>query len=187
MKTEIYCDNCREVTEHVSVKENLYRCSICGTHVHLTPEKEVELKAILSEEDITKIGTVKLPEGEEIVKGDELIVDLEGEGKLGRVTAIQLKNGTTVEFAKAREARAIWLKEVGEVYVKFSLHKRAVTTPYKALFDGETEFAIGEEIEINGKRYLIKRIKLIDGRLLKKDGERAVAKDIKRVYATYTP
>lgn len=187
MKTEIYCDNCKEFTEHESVKENLYRCSICGTHVQLIPEKEVELKAILSEEDITKIGTVKLPEGEEIIKGNELIVDLEGESRLGRVTAIQLKNGTTVEFAKARDARAIWLKEVGEVYVKFSLHKRAVTSSYKALFDGETEFAVGEEIEVEGKRYVIKRIKLIDGRLLKKDGEKAIAKDIKRVYATYSP
>lgn len=187
MRTEIYCDTCKEETEHENVRENLYRCSVCGTHTQLTPEKEIELKAIFSEEDRTKIGSIKVPESEELVKGDELIVDLEGESRLGRITAIQLKDGKVVEFAKAKNSSVVWLKEVGEVYVRFSLHKKSVTSPYKILFNGETEFVIGEEIEVEGKRYVIKRIKLIDGRLLKKDGEKAVAKDIKRVYATYSP
>ncbi|MDI9610964.1 MAG: HVO_0476 family zinc finger protein [Archaeoglobales archaeon] len=187
MKTEIYCETCKEFTEHEGIKKELYRCSVCGTHVHLMPEKEVELKAIFSKEDLTKIGSVKLPEEEEIIKGSELIVDLEGESRLGRITAIQLKDGKVVEFAKAKDSVAIWLKEVGEVYVKFSLHKKAITSSYKILFDGETEFAVGEEIEIEGKRYLIRRIKHIDGRLLRHEGEKAIAKEIKRVYATYSP
>lgn len=186
MKLEIYCDTCNEITEHEMIKEALFRCLVCGTHTQLTRKREVEIKAILSEEAITKIGTLKLSEEEELIKGNEFVVDLEGESKLGRITAIQLKDGRVVEFAKAKDSKAVWLKEVGEVYVKFSLHKKAVTSSRKILFDGETEFSVGEEIEIDGKKYVIKRIKLIDGKLLKKDGERAVAKDIKRIYATYS-
>ncbi|MEM2727250.1 MAG: HVO_0476 family zinc finger protein [Archaeoglobaceae archaeon] len=186
MKTEIYCDNCKEVTEHEKVKGDSYRCLICGVYTQLTPEKEIELKAIFSKEDQTRIGSIKVLESEELVKGNELIVDFEGESRLGRITAIQLRDGRVVEFAKAKDSVAIWLKEVGEVYVKFSLHKKAVTSPYKILFDGETEFSVGEEIEVEGKRYVIRRIKLVDGRLLKRDGDKAVAKEIKRVYATYT-
>ncbi len=187
MRAEIYCDNCGELTEHEMVKGSLYRCLICGTHVHQVPEKEVELKAIFSRDKETVIGTVKLSEGEELVKGSELVVDFGAESRLGRITAIQLKDGRTVEFARAKDAQAVWLKETGEVYVKFSLHKRSVTTPYKVLFDGETEFMVGEEIEFDGRKFVITRIKLIDGRLLRREGEKAVAKDIKRVYATYSP
>lgn len=186
MKTELYCDNCKEFTEHRNVKDNLYRCSICGSHVHLAPKKEIEIKAILSEEEKTRIGMIKLPEDEELVKGNELIVDLEGESKLGRVTAIQLKDGKVVEFARAKDSVAVWLKEVGEVHVKFSLHKRAVTSSCKIVFEGETELAVGEEIEIEGKKYVITRIKLIDGKTLIREGEKAIAKNIKRVYATYS-
>jgi uncharacterized Zn finger protein len=187
MRSEIYCDTCKEITEHEVVKENLYRCLVCGTHAYLTPEREIELKAIFSEDKETKIGTLKIPEEEDLIKGSEFIVDLKGESRLGRITAIQLKDGRTVEFAKAKDSKAVWLKDVGEVYVKFSLHKRSVTTPYKVLFDGETEFSVGEEIEFDGKKFVITRIKLIDGRLLKREGDKAAAKDIKRVYATYSP
>jgi len=187
VRVEIYCDNCRELTEHEIVKSGLYKCLICGTHVHQVPEKEVELKAIFSRDRETVIGTVKLSEGEELVKGSELVVDFGAESRLGRITAIQLKDGRTVEFARAKDAQAVWLKETGEVYVKFSLHKRSVTTPYKVLFDGETEFMVGEEIEFDGRKFVITRIKLIDGRVLRREGEKAFAKDIKRVYATYSP
>ncbi|MCS7130073.1 MAG: hypothetical protein NZ872_01485 [Archaeoglobaceae archaeon] len=187
MKAELYCDNCKDFTEHVNIKDRVFRCSLCGTHVHLMPRKELKIRAIFSEEDRTRIGSIKVFEDEELFKGNELVVDFENESRVGRITAIQLRDGRIVEFARAKDSVAVWLKEVGEVYVKFSLHKKAVTSSYKILFDGETEFKINEEIEIEGKRYVIKRIKLIDGRLLKKEGEKAIAKDIKRIYATYSP
>jgi len=187
LNMELYCDSCKEVTKHELVKQNLYRCSICGTHTRFSPPKEVEIKAILSSDEKTEIGKVKVSEEDEIVKGSEMIVDLKEESKVGKVTAIQLKDGRMVEFSKARDTYSIWLRNVGEVSVKFSLHKRAVTTPYKMVFDGETEFVVGEVINIEGKKYRIHRIKLLDGGLLKREGEKALAKDIKRIYATYTP
>ena len=79
----------------------------------------------------------------------------------------------------------MWLRDVGEVFVKISLHKGAITTPYKLLVSGDTEFEVGEVLEINGKRFRIERMKLINGRLLKKEGDRAEAKEIRRIYAMY--
>ncbi|MEM4523788.1 MAG: HVO_0476 family zinc finger protein, partial [Archaeoglobaceae archaeon] len=184
---ELYCDTCKKVTRHEFVKKNLYRCSLCNTHVNFLPPKEIEIKAILSSDDKTEIGKIKIAEDEIITKDSEIIVDLENESKIGRITALQLKDGRIVEFSKAKDVYSVWLRNVGEVSVKFSLHKRAVTSSYKLPFDGETEFIVGEIINIEGKRYRIHRIKLLDGRLLRKEGERAMAKDIKRVYATYTP
>uniref|UniRef100_A0A7J2TJI3 Archaeal Zn-finger protein n=1 Tax=Archaeoglobus fulgidus TaxID=2234 RepID=A0A7J2TJI3_ARCFL len=184
---ELYCDGCKDVTRHEVVKPNLYRCSICGTHTHFSPPKEVEIKAIFSSGEKTEIGKIKVPENEEMAKGSEIIVDFEDGSRLGRITAIQLKDGRMVEFSRAKDVYSVWLRNVGEVLVKFSLHKRAVTTPYKMLFDGETEFRVGELINIEGKKYRIHRIKLLDGGLLKREGEAALAKDIKRIYATYTP
>ncbi|MEM0503480.1 MAG: HVO_0476 family zinc finger protein [Archaeoglobaceae archaeon] len=184
---EIYCDTCKEVTKHEFVKEGLYRCSLCGTHSQITSKKNLEIKAIFSTGSETEIGKIVVGEDEEMAKDVEMIVDLESGNKIGRITAIQLKDGRIVEFSKAKDAYAVWFRNVGEVYVKFSLHKRSVTTSYKALFDGETEFIVGETIEVEKKRFRIHRIKLLDGKVLRREGERALAKDIKRIYATYTP
>ncbi|MEM1578461.1 MAG: HVO_0476 family zinc finger protein [Archaeoglobaceae archaeon] len=187
MKAEIFCDTCKEKTEHRMIKETLYRCMRCGTHTTVFPEKEVEIKAILSRDSETRVGSVRIPDREELVKGEEIIVDIENESRIGKITAIQLKDGRISEFGIAKDTSAVWLKEVGEVYVKFSLHKRSVTTSRKLLFDGETEFKVGERISVDGKNFTITRIKLNDGRILRKEGEKAIVKDIKRVYATYTP
>ncbi|MEM2071070.1 MAG: HVO_0476 family zinc finger protein, partial [Archaeoglobaceae archaeon] len=65
------------------------------------------------------------------------------------------------------------------------LHKRSVTTPVKIIVDGDTEFEVGETIEIEGKKFRISRIKLIKGDILRKAGSRAKAKEIRRVYAKY--
>ncbi|MCS7119222.1 MAG: HVO_0476 family zinc finger protein [Archaeoglobaceae archaeon] len=184
---ELYCDCCKGVTKHEVVKKNLYRCSVCGTHINFTPKREVEIEAIFSSGSETEIGKIRMAEDEEIFRDSELVVDFEKESKIGRVTALQLKDGRISDFSKAKNVYAVWLRNVGEVTIKFSLHKRTVTTPYKMKFDGETEFVVGEIIELKKKKYRIHRIKLLNGGLLKKEGERALAKDIKRVYATYTP
>ncbi len=83
------------------------------------------------------------------------------------------------------EIETIWLRDVGEVEVRMSLHKRSVTTPYKMVVDGETEFEVGEVIFVDGKRFRIHRIKLLTGGVLRREGKRARARDIRRIYAKY--
>ncbi len=181
----IYCDTCKEETLHEVVREdkNLYKCSICGTHTVYHPERELKIRAIVSTGAKSVKGFVKVRESEVIRKGDEYIVDTVEGHKIGEVTSIELPDGRRVEICEASKASTIWLRDVGEVTVKFSLHKRAVTTPYKMVTDGETEFEVGEVLNIDGKMFRIHRIKLIDGGVLRRG--KAKAKEIKRIYAKY--
>ena len=173
MRRYIYCDTCKEETEHELIREdkNLYRCIECNTFVQFEPEKEIKIRAIISSGEVSEKGSVLLKQHDLIEKGDELIVETDEGYKIGEVTSIEVE-GKRVERCEADKASTIWLKNVGEVVVKMSLHKRAITTPYKIKISGDTEFRVGEELEINGKIFY-------------KFGDVDKAKEIKRVYAMF--
>ncbi len=183
----IYCDTCGEETLHELIREekHLYRCTECGTFTTHLLRKEVEVRAIISSGAESVRGSIKAYEGDELEKGDEYIVETEEGHKIGEITSIELKNGKRAESGKVGEIETVWLRDVGEVEVRMSLHKRSVTTPYKMVVDGETEFEVGEVLYINGKRFRIHRIKLISGGVLRGEGKRARAREIRRIYAKY--
>ncbi|MET1124997.1 MAG: HVO_0476 family zinc finger protein [Archaeoglobaceae archaeon] len=187
MRQYIYCDACKEETLHELVREEkkLYRCTVCGTHTVYSAPRELELRAVISRGSRSEVGRLRVRVGELIRKGEEYIVETDDGHRIGEVTSIELKKGVRSEAAVAEDVATVWLRDVGEVIVKFSLHKRSVTTPYKMLVDGETEFEVGEVLEIDGKKFRVHRIKLKEGGVLRKVGSRARARDIKRVYAKY--
>ncbi len=187
IKEYIYCDTCKEETLHelVRAEKNLYRCTECGSYTTFRPRKEVEIRAIISSGPVSEKGVLKAFEGDRIEKGDEYIVDTAEGHKIGEVTSLELKNGRRAESADVEEIETVWLRDVGEVELRMSLHKRSVTTPFKMLVDGEAEFEVGESIIVEGRRYRIHRIKLINGGVLRREGSRARARDIRRVYAKY--
>ncbi len=187
MKVVEYCDVCDDETEHEVVREDkhLYRCRVCGSVRQITPEREVSVKAIVSTSGESEVGRVRVKESEVFRIGEEIVVEVGDEVKVGEIRAIELRDGKRVEFAIAKDVYALWLRNVGEVDVKFSLHKGAVTTPYKMRTTGETEFEIGERINIDNYVFRITRIKRLDGKLLKRRGEKAKAKEIKRIYAMF--
>ncbi len=187
MSYYFYCDCCGEETRHELIRrdKNLYRCTRCGMVSQHLPEREITVKAIISSGPVSEVGRVNLKESDIVKIGDELVVETDEGFKIGEVKAIELKNRKRVGIASAVDVDTIWLRNVGEVEVKFSLHKKAVTTPYKMTTSGETEFRIGETIRIENLLFRITRMKLIDGRLLKRIGDSAKAKEIKRVYAIF--
>ncbi|WP_202319290.1 HVO_0476 family zinc finger protein [Archaeoglobus neptunius] len=187
MREYIYCDTCKEETLHelVRAERNLYRCTECGSYTTYTPRKEIELRAIISSGPESVRGTVRVRKGDRIEKGEEYIVDTDRGHKIGEITSIELKNGQRVESSDVEKIETLWLRDVGEVELRMSLHKRSVTTPFKMVVDGEAEFEVGETLVVNGRRYRIHRIKLINGGVLRKEGSRARARDIRRVYAKY--
>ena len=185
MKEYIYCDTCKEETLHELIRGEKYRCMQCGSFTVYHPKREVEIRAIISSGAESARGTIKAFEGEKLEKGDEYIVETEIGHKIGEITSIELKNGSRVESGTVGEIETIWLRDVGEVEVRMSLHKRSVTTPYKMVVDGETEFEVGEVIFVDGKRFRIHRIKLLTGGVLRREGKRARARDIRRIYAKY--
>jgi uncharacterized Zn finger protein len=188
MKVYIYCDSCKEETEHILIRQDkhLYKCKECGSVTQYLPEKEFDVKAIISSGATSEVGKVRLKESDIVKIGDEVIVETDEGFKVGEVTAIELRDRKRrVQIADAKDIYAVWLRNVSEVDVKFSLHKGPVTTPYKLKTSGETEFEVGEKINIDGLLFRITRIKTIDGRLLRKERDKAKAKEIKRIYAMF--
>ncbi len=187
MRRFIYCDTCKDETEHEPIREDkgLYRCTECGTVTRYLPEKEVTIKAVISTGGVSRVGRIVLKETDSVEVGDELVVETEEGYRVGEVTAIDLKSGKRTEFAEVGSIATVWLRDVSEVIVKFSLHKGAITTPYKMVTSGNTEFEVGERITIDNLRFRITRMKLINGKLLKRTGEKAKAKEIKRIYAMF--
>ncbi len=187
MKIEIYCDSCKEevVHEQITPSKNLFRCENCGSVIEVTPVKKVEIRAIISMDDISEKGKVDLPRSEIIQKGQEIVVETDIGYRIGEITSIELENGKRVEIASAEDVKTLWLRDVGEVKVRISLHKGSVTTPYEIFTSGEAEFSVGEILPVEGRNYRITRIKLINGGLLKKNGRSAKAKEIKRIYARF--
>jgi len=187
MKQYFYCDTCKDDTEHEPIRpeKHLYRCTECGTVSQHIPEKEIRVRAVISSGATSEVGSITLKESDVVEAGDEVIVDTEEGFKLGEVTSIELKNGKRSEFGEAKDIETVWLRDVGEVEVKMSLHKGAITTPYKFVTSGETEFTVNEQLDIDGAVYRITRIKLINGKLLKRHGAKAKAKEIRRIYAMF--
>ncbi len=183
----LYCETCKDETEHelIRAEKNLYRCRECGTVLQYIPEESVKVKAIISSGAESEVGTVLLRKSDFVEEGNELVVEVEEGFKIGEVTSLELSSGKRGVKGRVRDLRAIWLRDIGEVIVRLSLHRRAVTTPYRLSTPGETEFEIGEVLNINGRKFRITKMKLLNGRLLKRHGDKAKAKEIKRVYAMY--
>ena len=187
MKQFFYCEICGEETPHRLIREktHLYMCEECGNYANFPPEKEIVVNAIISFEGESERGKVRLKESEEIEKGDEFIVETDSGFRIGEVTSIELLNDKRSEIANAKQIKTIWLRDTGEVGVRISLHKRAITTPVTIYVPGETEFAVGEELEFGNKRYRITKIKVREGKVLDKKGDSIKAKNIRRVYAKF--
>ncbi len=169
----------------IKEKSHLYRCKECGNYANFPPGKEISCRAIISFEGESERGEVKLKEGEMVEKGDELVVETESGFRIGEVTSLELKNGKRSDLATAEEVETVWLRDVGEVAVRISLHKRAVTTPITIYMPGESELRVGEELEIGNKRFRVSKIKTRDGRVVDRQNDSVMAKDIKRVYAKF--
>ena len=187
MKQYFYCEVCKEETPHklIRAKTHLYKCEECGNYANFPPEKEILVNAIISFEGESEKGKVRLKESERVEKGEEFIVETDSGFRIGEVTSIELGGDKRSEEGEAREIRTLWLRDTGEVGVKISLHKRAITTPVTIYVPGETEFSVGEDLEFGNKKYRITKIKSRDGRILDRRGESIRAKDIRRVYAKF--
>lgn len=187
MIREIYCDTCKDYTTHrlINPNKNLFQCEGCGSVVEYRKEKKIQLRAIISKDDESEVGKIEISPDETLSKGEEIVVETESGYRLGEITSIELKGGKRVDLSTPENIETVWLRDIGEVKVRISLHKGAVTTPYEIFTPGEVEFSVGEILPVEGKKYRITRIKLINGGLLKKEGRSAKAKEIRRIYAQF--
>jgi uncharacterized Zn finger protein len=184
MQEEIFCPECGEFTEHVTVKlgrEHLVRCEVCGT-VHPTKLERtrlVPLRVIISATEASERRTIEVPAEDILEVGGELLVD-DGIGDVAMVeiTSIELEGERRVETARAVDVLTLWTRAVDEVVVKVSVHWRGKTTSYAISARGDETFVVGEARTADGRRFRVEKIKLRDGR----SPDRAAAKDIIRVW-----
>ena len=182
----LVCASCGEECDHVLVdgsRNPVVRCTVCG-HTHRevpAKEEEIPVRVIVSREDESRVCSASLEPGETVAIGDLLAAEC-GEEILGvEVTSIE-SGGKRVKRARAGRASALWTRAIDRVVVRASVHRGRVTRPLSVACEGEEEFFVGEDWTFGTIPFRITHMKLRDGRVLRKEGQRVPARAIKRIY-----
>ncbi|MDI6718449.1 MAG: HVO_0476 family zinc finger protein [Methanomicrobiales archaeon] len=181
-----YCPACNEETEYVvlqEARELLVRCRVCGTVRRIPRQEETPrtVKTIVSLHDASKVCSTEVMEGDYYAVGDMLVAEC-GEEALGvEITAIEQK-GRRVRKASGDSIDTLWTRAVDQVVVKASIHAGWKTIPMYQAFPGEEEFAVGESYRFGNRPFRVSHIKLRRGDVLRRKGQKAVARDVRRLY-----
>ena len=182
----LVCPSCGEECDHDLLEGSrnpVVRCTLCGhTHRRAPPkEEEIPVRAIVSLEGESRVCSIPLTPAEPVAVGDFLAAEC-GEEVFGvEVTSIEA-TGRRVPHAKGREISTLWTRAIDQVVVRASVHHGRVTKPLSVACEGEEEFFIGEEWTFGTIPFRITHMKLRDGQVLRKEGQKAPARAIKRVY-----
>lgn len=186
---EVHCPVCGEETGHHILKESsdlLVQCVVCS-HVHHVPcppsSKPVVVRAIVSDEDASTVGTIELNETDVCYIGDFFVAEMGEEIATVEVCGIEV-GARRPSRAKAPDISALWTRVIDSVVVKISVHDNRRTIPCYVRCDGERDFQIGDVEDIDGMKVRITHIKLRNGSMMRKEGWKAYARKIRRVYGT---
>jgi uncharacterized Zn finger protein len=187
MAISLTCPSCGEECDHVVLDDSrnpVVRCTLCG-HTHRTvpvkEEEEIPVRVIVSQEGESRACSASLEQGEYVAVGDFLAAEC-GEEVCGvEVTSIEA-GGKRVRRAKAGDATTLWTRAIDQVVVRASVHKGWVTRPVSVVCEGEEEFSVGASWTFGPLPFRITHMKLRDGRVLRRDGQRATARSVKRIY-----
>ena len=189
MTFEFYCPSCGKDTDHEVIKETgdlLVRCLECGGIRHeKKPEmpKELSIKTIVSGEGESETGVAELFEDEIVELGDIIVAEVGDEPVGVEVTGIE-SGPRRLSKAKASDIDTLWTRIVEKVVGRVSCHAGRKTIPLFIESDGEKDFAVGEIFSAEGLRFRITHIKLRSGSVMRKEGWKAYARKIKRIYGT---
>ena len=179
---QIFCPTCGADTEHSMIKsgqENLVRCEECGTvhSVQVERERLVNLKVIVSNDELSEPYFIKIPAKEVLHVGDELLVDDPAKDVV--MTEISsLETDRRVSSALAETVKAVWARATDDVPLKISVYRNGNTHSFKILVSGDEVFEVGEARKVEGFKFVIVKMKL------RGEGfaDMAEAKDIQRVW-----
>ncbi|MCU0632351.1 MAG: hypothetical protein MUC66_05165 [Methanolinea sp.] len=185
---EFHCPVCGVETEHqvVAIGRNpLARCIECGSVHPFSAAKEkkpVQVKAIVSVEGISRVCQVEMEPGEPCRLGDHLVAEC-GEEYIGvEVTSIE-RGESRVKKATSTEITTLWTRKVEEVAVRIALHTGRTTASLLIQVQGEEPFVVGEVYKAGQRRIRVSRIKVRGGGILWREGAKAEARQIKRIFA----
>ncbi|HJH31898.1 MAG TPA: hypothetical protein C5S50_06920 [Methanosarcinaceae archaeon] len=190
-KIEVVCPSCSPkipVLHDVlkSGQNPVVRCKECE-HVHPTKiktKKQINIRVIISKADESFKRSIRMDSDHEVYEDDELIVDNESEDEVYPIIVTSIEsNDKRVGGAKAEDIGTIWGRAIDEVIVKVAIRSGNKTESLNKRVPGGYDFVIGDEGEINGKKFIITHVKIRNGEFCSGKGETVEAKYIKRVYA----
>jgi uncharacterized Zn finger protein len=191
MTISLPCPSCGEECDHEILDDSrnpVVRCTLCGhTHRQVPPkEEEIPVRVIVSCEGESRVCSASLEPVESVAVGEFLAAEC-GEEVLGvEVTSIE-SGGKRVRRAGARDISTLWTRAIDQVVVRASVHRGRVTRPVSVACGGEEEFAVGASWSFGPLPFRITRMKLRDGKVLKREGQSAPARAVKRIYGNRLP
>lgn len=179
---QIFCPTCSADTEHTMIKsgqENLVRCVECETvhSVQVERERLVNLKVIVSNDELSEPYYIRIPAKDVLHVGDELLVDDPAKDVV--MTEISsLETDRRVSSAPAETLKTVWARATDDVPLKISVYRNGNTHSFKIPVSGDEVFEVGEARKVEGFKFVIVKMKL------RGEGfaDRAEAKDIQRVW-----
>jgi uncharacterized Zn finger protein len=165
-------------------RQTRLRCMVCGS-VHQIPTAKEQppllVKTIVSEEAASRTCAIELLADEPCQIGDHHVAAC-GEDYIGvEITAIE-RGQQRVRKARAKDITALWSRKIEEVLVRVSVHDGRATVPLVLRVSGEEPFVVGEVYRIGNRRFRIAHMKMRDGAALRHEGQKGIARKIKRVY-----
>jgi len=170
------------------------RCRECQ-HVHkeALPDETVYSREVIVSQDGESFSTsVEVPEGERLAVGEEFLVETDEAILTVRITSLELA-GDRREEAPVEDVETIWTRAVGNVSVDVTVHPKSgehdQTRSLNVGLPGDYEVVVGETEDLDDQECTVEKIMIRDDAAgygheqLGFDGDTALAKDIKRVYA----
>ncbi|MFB6284407.1 MAG: HVO_0476 family zinc finger protein [Halobacteria archaeon] len=192
----VECPSCSFRQPHEVLKSNgdaTVKCEECGhVHkVHVTSEREVERRVIVSQGDESFSAMVPMNASEKLNVGDEFVVDCD-EGIFGvELTSIEVDSGCgtendRIERAEADDVETVWTRVVDNVEVPVTLHRdksEGEAKSHDLWVPGDYEFVVGETETVDGRDFEVTAfIDRDTGDRFRLEGDDVIAKNAKRVY-----
>jgi len=187
MYAEFFCPSCNGVREHTILKETsdlLVECKKCHRVHHVEKEKEpveIEVKAIISVEKESRRGIIELSEDEIVSIGDLLVAEIDDDAVGVEVASIET-GYKRVGKATAADIDTLWTRMIDKVILKVSYHDGRKTVPLYLEYEGEDDIVIGDVYNVDRYNFRVTHMKLRNGAMMRKEGWKAYARKIKRVY-----
>ncbi|MEF8819004.1 MAG: HVO_0476 family zinc finger protein [Haloferacaceae archaeon] len=202
-RATVACPGCGESTVHEVLKpggQATVRCTDCG-HTHKTAVERtarVEREVVVSQEGESVAASRTFPADETVAVGDEFVVDTPEAILQVRVTAVETGPEQRAESAPAEEVSTVWSRAVDNVAVPVTVHPKEgdghnrETESTTLRVPGDHEFVVGEAVDLSDERAEVVGVQIRSDapayrhEKLDHEGDRAFARDVKRVYARDT-
>jgi uncharacterized Zn finger protein len=169
------------------------RCTECDqVHKAQLPEQQTMTKdVVVSQDGESFSASTEAPVEETVAAGEEFLLETDEAILTVRITSLELSEGRTEE-ATVEEVKTIWTRAVGNVKVNVTAHPQSgehdETHSFSLQVPGDYEFVVDETDELGGEEFTVEGIYLRDDATgyehekLDFGGDKAMAKDIKRLY-----